>query len=70
MAAIKVKLVSGLAGVPAPQRIVVQGLGLKKFNSTKILPDTPQTMGMIAKVGYLLERARALVERERAEQSA
>ncbi|MGB8933014.1 MAG: 50S ribosomal protein L30 [Anaeromyxobacteraceae bacterium] len=55
MAAIKVKLVSGLAGVPAGQRTVVQGLGLKKFNSTKILPDTPQTMGMIAKVGYLLE---------------
>jgi large subunit ribosomal protein L30 len=55
MAAIKVKLVKGLAGVPAGQRITVQGLGLKKTNSTKILPDTPQTLGMIAKVGYLLE---------------
>jgi len=55
MAAIKVKLVKGLAGIPADQRITVQGLGLKKTNSTKILPDTPQTLGMIAKVGYLLE---------------
>jgi large subunit ribosomal protein L30 len=55
MAAIKVKLVRGLAGVPADQRITVQGLGLKKTHSTKILPDSPQTMGMIAKVGYLLE---------------
>ena len=55
MAAIQVKLVKGLSRVPAPQRVVVRGLGLKKTNSTKILPDTPQTLGMIAKVAYLVE---------------
>ncbi len=55
MAAIKVKLVRGLAGVPAPHRVIVAGLGLKKHDSTKLLPDTPQTMGMIAKVSYLVE---------------
>jgi large subunit ribosomal protein L30 len=55
MDAIQVKLVSGLAGVPANHRLVVVGLGLKKRDSTKILPDTPQTMGMIAKVSYLVE---------------
>jgi large subunit ribosomal protein L30 len=54
VAAIKVKLVKGLSRVPANQRLVVGGLGLKKMNSTKILPDTPQTMGMIAKVSYLV----------------
>ena len=54
MAAIKVKLVKGLSRVPADQRLVVAGLGLKKTNSTKVLPDTPQTMGMIEKVSYLL----------------
>ncbi len=54
MAAIEVKLVSGLAGVPAKHRAVVTGLGLKKHDSTKILPDTPQTMGMIAKVSHLV----------------
>ena len=54
MAAIQVKLVRGLSRVPAPQRVVVRGLGLKKTNSTKILPDTPQTLGMIAKVAYLV----------------
>ncbi|HEX9052915.1 MAG TPA: 50S ribosomal protein L30 [Anaeromyxobacter sp.] len=54
MAAIKVKLVKGLSRVPANQRVIVAGLGLKKTNSTKILPDTPQTMGMIAKVSYLV----------------
>jgi len=55
MAAIKVKLVKGLAGCPADQRATVVGLGLKKTNSTKLLPDTPQTMGMISKVSYLIE---------------
>ncbi len=55
MAAIKVKLVRGLAGCPAPHRVIVAGLGLKKTDSTKLLPDTPQTLGMIAKVAYLVE---------------
>jgi large subunit ribosomal protein L30 len=54
MAAIKVKLLKGLAGCPADHRLTVVGLGLKKTNSVKILPDTPQTMGMIAKVSYLV----------------
>jgi len=54
MAAIKVKLLKGLAGCPADHRLTVVGMGLKKTNSTKILPDTPQTMGMISKVGYLV----------------
>ena len=54
MAAIKVTLKRGLAGVPAPHRVSVTGMGLKKTDSTKILPDTPSTMGMIRKVGYLV----------------
>ncbi len=58
MAAIKVKLVRGLAGCPEKHRVIVAGLGLKKTNSTKILPDTPQTMGMIDKVSYLVTWAR------------
>ncbi len=55
MAAIKVKLVRGLAGCPEKHRVVVAGLGLKKRDSTKLLPDTPQTLGMIEKVSYLVE---------------
>lgn len=54
MAAIKVKLVRGLAGCPAKHRLIVAGLGLRKRDSTRLLPDTPQTMGMIAKVAYLV----------------
>jgi large subunit ribosomal protein L30 len=55
MAAIKVKLVRGLAGCPEKHRAVVAGLGLKKVDSTKLLPDTPQTLGMIRKVSHLVE---------------
>jgi large subunit ribosomal protein L30 len=55
MAAIKVKLVKGLAGCPESHRVTVAGLGLKKTNSVKLLPDTPQTMGMIGKVSYLVQ---------------
>ena len=55
MAAIKVKLVKRAGRRPGDPPATVDGLGLKKINSTKILPDTPQTMGMIAKVSYLVE---------------
>jgi large subunit ribosomal protein L30 len=55
MAAIKVKLVKSLSRCPHQHRTIVAGLGLKKRDSTKILPDNPQTLGMIAKVSYLIE---------------
>ncbi len=55
MSAIRVKLVRGLAACPAKHRVIVRGLGLKKLDSTKLLPDTPQTLGMIDKVKYLVD---------------
>jgi large subunit ribosomal protein L30 len=54
MGAIKVRLVRGLAGCPESHRTTVRGLGLKKRDSTKLLPDTPATLGMIEKVTYLV----------------
>jgi large subunit ribosomal protein L30 len=54
MGAIKVKLVKGLAGCPADQRLTVVGMGLRKTNSERLLPDTPATMGMIQKVTHLV----------------
>jgi len=54
MAAIKVTLTHGLSGIPESQRLVVAGMGLKKFDSHKILPDTPATLGMIRKVSHLV----------------
>ncbi len=55
MAAIKVTLRRGLAGCPASHRVIVAGMGLKKTDSHKLLPDTPATLGMIRKVGYLVD---------------
>jgi large subunit ribosomal protein L30 len=54
MSAIRVKLDRGLAGCPAKHRVIVAGLGLRKHGSTRILPDTPMTHGMIGKVSYLV----------------
>jgi large subunit ribosomal protein L30 len=54
MAAIKVTLKRGLAGCPSDHRLTVRGMGLKRRESSKLLPDTPATMGMIHKVGYLV----------------
>jgi large subunit ribosomal protein L30 len=54
MSVIRVKLVRGLAGCPEKHCVIVRGLGLRKRDSTRLLPDTPQTAGMLAKVSYLV----------------
>ena len=58
MSAIKVKLVRSLSGHPEDHRATVAGLGLKRIGRERILPDTPSTLGMINKVGYLVEWSR------------
>lgn len=45
---------SGIGGTER-QRATLRGLGLTRLNRTRILPDTPQTRGMIAKVAHLIE---------------
>jgi large subunit ribosomal protein L30 len=55
MAAIKVTLKRGLAGCPAAHRTIVTGMGLKKTDSHKLLPDNASTMGMVRKVAYLVD---------------
>jgi large subunit ribosomal protein L30 len=37
------------------QRETVKGLGLRKLNSTRLLPDTPEVRGMIGKVSHIVE---------------
>ena len=37
------------------QRECVKGLGLRKLNSTRLLPDTPEVRGMIGKVSHIVE---------------
>jgi large subunit ribosomal protein L30 len=51
---VRVTLVRGLMGKKPDHRETVRGLGLKWRNHTVLLQDTPQTRGMINKIGYML----------------
>jgi large subunit ribosomal protein L30 len=42
-------------GTPYRHRLVLRGLGLRKMHDVVTRPDTPQVLGMIAKVSYLLD---------------
>jgi large subunit ribosomal protein L30 len=59
MGKVRVTLVRGLMGKKPDHRETVRGLGLKWRNHTVELQDTPQTRGMINKVGYMLRVAEA-----------
>jgi large subunit ribosomal protein L30 len=52
---IRVTLVKSLIGRKQSHRHCVRGLGLKRVNQSKIVANTPETRGMINKVGYLLK---------------
>jgi large subunit ribosomal protein L30 len=54
MGTVSVTLVRGLMGKKPDHRDTVRGLGLKWRNHTVELQDTPQTRGMINKIGYML----------------
>ena len=52
-----VRLIRSTIGFNETQFKTVQGMGLRKLNSTVELPDTPETRGMIHKVRHLVEVA-------------
>jgi len=52
---LKITLRKSAIGFDKKQKLVVQGLGLRRLNHTVELPDTPATRGMILKVRHLLE---------------
>ena len=52
---LKVTLVKSTIGFNETQFKTVQGMGLRKLNSSVELPDTPETRGMIHKVRHLIE---------------
>ena len=54
MGTVRVTLVRGLMGKKPDHRDTVRGLGLKWRNHTVLLQDTPETRGMINKIGYML----------------
>lgn len=51
---LKVTLVRSPIGCRASHRATVVGLGLRRFNSSAVLEDTPAVRGMIDKVAYLV----------------
>lgn len=51
---IRVKLVHSGIATPRNHREILKGLGLRKLMAERLLPDTPQTRGMIAKVPHLV----------------
>jgi large subunit ribosomal protein L30 len=53
--ALKVKLVRGMSGHTENHRETLRGLGLTRVGMERLVPDTKETQGMVAKVAYLLE---------------
>jgi large subunit ribosomal protein L30 len=51
---VRVTLVRGLMGKKPDHRATVRGLGLKWRMHSVEVQDTPQTRGMINKIGYML----------------
>ena len=52
---LKITLVKSAIGFDKKQKLVVEGLGLRRLNHTVELPDTPATRGMILKVRHLVD---------------
>lgn len=55
MAKIKITLVKSLIGRKKDHIATVNALGLRKINNSRVHEGTPQVMGMIKKVEYLLK---------------
>jgi len=52
---LKVTLVKSTAGRGANHQACVRGLGLRKTHSSAVVTATPENLGMIRKVEYLLK---------------
>ncbi|MER3421962.1 MAG: 50S ribosomal protein L30 [Nitrospiraceae bacterium] len=52
---LSIKLKRSPIGTPYRHRLVLRGLGLRKMHETVTRPNTPQVLGMIHKVSYLLD---------------
>jgi len=52
---LKITLRKSPIGFDRKQKLVVQGMGLRRIGYTVELPDTPATRGMILKVRHLVD---------------
>ncbi|MBH1989467.1 MAG: 50S ribosomal protein L30 [Myxococcaceae bacterium] len=50
-----VKQLKGQAGKPESQKLILQGLGLKRVGDERTLRDTPAIRGMIQRVQHLVD---------------
>ncbi|WP_017941089.1 MULTISPECIES: 50S ribosomal protein L30 [unclassified Thioalkalivibrio] len=55
MSKLKLTLVRSTAGRIASHKACVRGLGLRKTHSTSTVEATPENLGMVKKVSYLLK---------------
>ena len=53
--ALKITLRRSAIGWTPKHREILRGLGLRRIGQTVVRPDRPETRGMVAKVGYLLD---------------
>lgn len=51
---LKVTYIRSAIGFNKNQRVVLEGLGLKKLNSSNVLPDNASVRGAITKVRHLV----------------
>lgn len=52
---IKITLVKSTIGTKKSHKATANGLGLRKLNSSVELANTPETLGMIKKICYLIK---------------
>jgi large subunit ribosomal protein L30 len=52
---LRITLVRGLRGRKEEHRATVRGLGLKWRSHTVEVEDSPQTRGMVNRIGYMLK---------------
>ncbi len=55
MATIKIKQVKSRIGAPRDQKATLDALKLTKLNKVVEVEDTPQILGMVAKVRHLVK---------------
>lgn len=55
MSKIKITLIKSLSGRLKAHQACAKGLGIKKIHKTIEVNDTPENLGMINKINYLLK---------------
>ncbi|MDO8526211.1 MAG: 50S ribosomal protein L30 [Deltaproteobacteria bacterium] len=62
---LEVQLYGSPIGCPPDQRATVIGLGLRRVNSRRVLKDSPEVRGMIAKIPHLVRILKTDLKKEK-----